>query len=48
LGAIEFFEQNVKAIAPAACHQNARRFSVDRFHREIANAFDTAWKMHHK
>lgn len=40
--AIELFESHQGAITPAACRQNAMRFSVERFHREIAKSFDIA------
>jgi glycosyltransferase involved in cell wall biosynthesis len=44
--AVELFEQNCRLIAPAACQQNAGRFSVERFDREILNAFDEATTLH--
>ena len=44
--AVAQFETHHGAIAPAACRENAIRFSVDRFRREIAQAFDDAVAMH--
>lgn len=38
--AVEYFEVNRRAIQPSACRDNAGRFSVDRFNREIALAFE--------
>lgn len=40
--AVEHFEAHSKSISPAACRQNANRFAVDRFHREIRTALDLA------
>lgn len=39
---VEHFEAHRSAITPAACRQNAMRFAVERFHREIAQAFELA------
>ena len=44
--AVELFECNRRIIIPAACHQNASRFSVERFDREILKAFDAAAAPH--
>jgi len=44
--AVELFEQNRRLIAPATCRQNANRFSVERFDREILKAFDAARALH--
>jgi glycosyltransferase involved in cell wall biosynthesis len=44
--AIEEFETHRHNIAPEACRENATRFSVERFHREIATAFDEVRSMH--
>lgn len=44
--AIEHFEANRRAVTPAACRRNAMRFSVDRFQREVASAFEAARAMH--
>jgi glycosyltransferase involved in cell wall biosynthesis len=38
--AVEHFEANRRAILPSACRDNAGRFSVDRFNKEIAMAFE--------
>jgi glycosyltransferase involved in cell wall biosynthesis len=40
--AIETFERNSAAISPAACRQNAQRFSGERFDREIIAAVTRA------
>ena len=40
--AVELFEKSRDEITPAACRQNALRFSVERFHREMADAFAIA------
>ena len=40
--AVDHFEAHQTSITPAACRQNAMRFSVERFHREIAEAFRMA------
>ncbi|HEY3565525.1 MAG TPA: glycosyltransferase, partial [Casimicrobiaceae bacterium] len=37
VAAIERFEQNADAIAPGACRDNARRFSAERFRRELGD-----------
>lgn len=37
VGAIERFERHADAIAPDACRDNVRRFSADRFRRELAD-----------
>jgi hypothetical protein len=44
--AVALFEAKHRAITPEACRQNAARFSTERFHREIAEAFDEAVAMH--
>ncbi len=44
--AVEHFETSQRAIAPAACRQNAKRFSVDRFEREIEDALARTLAMH--
>jgi glycosyltransferase involved in cell wall biosynthesis len=36
--AVETFERNPAAITPLACHQNAQRFSAERFDREVLAA----------
>ena len=46
MDAVELFEQNRQHITAAACRQNARRFSVERFDREILRAFDAAVGLH--
>lgn len=38
--AVEHFELHRREIMPAACQQNATRFSAERFNREIAEAFE--------
>jgi glycosyltransferase involved in cell wall biosynthesis len=44
--AVARFEANRSAIEPSACRQNAERFSVARFRREMAEAFDETLAMH--
>lgn len=44
--AVRQFEVHSSAIAPAACRENAMRFSVERFRREVADAFDEVLAMH--
>jgi glycosyltransferase involved in cell wall biosynthesis len=44
--AIEQFESHRGAISAAACRQNATRVSVERFNREIAEAFELVQSMH--
>jgi glycosyltransferase involved in cell wall biosynthesis len=44
--AVQRFEANRAAIEPAACRHNAERFSIPRFRREMANAFDETLAMH--
>jgi glycosyltransferase involved in cell wall biosynthesis len=44
--AVATFEAERASITPAACHQNAQRFSVERFRREIAEALDEVVAMH--
>ncbi len=44
--AVEHFEAHGRAIAPAACRQNATRFSVERFNGEIAQAFARILELH--
>ena len=46
MDAVELFEENRRHITPAACRQNANRFSVERFDREILKAFDAAAALH--
>jgi glycosyltransferase involved in cell wall biosynthesis len=46
--AVEHFEHNERAISPAACLQNAQRFSVERFEKEIVAAFDATLRMHRR
>lgn len=40
--AVEAFEVQTSSFAPAACRENAMRFSEARFHREFANAWGSA------
>lgn len=44
--AIEFFESHCHDIKPVACHDNASRFSPERFRREIRAAIDRVMEMH--
>jgi glycosyltransferase involved in cell wall biosynthesis len=44
--AVAHFELNRRAIAPAACRQNAGRFSVERFNSEITQAFAGVLDLH--
>jgi len=44
--AIASFEAERSNITPQACHHNAQRFSVERFRRQIAEAFDEVVAMH--
>jgi glycosyltransferase involved in cell wall biosynthesis len=44
--AVEHFETHSHSILPSACRQNAMRFSVERFGREIADAFEAVQKIH--
>jgi glycosyltransferase involved in cell wall biosynthesis len=44
--AVAQFEANRLVITPAACRRNAMRFSVERFRREIINAFQSAQAIH--
>ncbi len=44
--AVEHFEIHRQSITPAACWQNALRFSADRFRREIQSSFDTTMRIH--
>ena len=44
--AVAHFEAHHAEIEPSACRENADRFSVERFDREIAKAFDDTWAMH--
>jgi glycosyltransferase involved in cell wall biosynthesis len=44
--AVEFFELHRREISPAACRDNATRFSRSRFLTEIQQAFDRTLKMH--
>jgi glycosyltransferase involved in cell wall biosynthesis len=44
--AVEHFESHWREIRPSACCQNAARFSVERFNREIAQAFEAVQTMH--
>ena len=43
---VTHFEANRLAIDPVACRRNAMRFSVERFRREIMNAFGCAEAIH--
>lgn len=45
-GAVEYFEVHQRAITPAACRQNAGRFSIERFNGEIAAAFARVLELH--
>lgn len=40
--AVELFEENQGMITTEACRENAMRFSVERFRREMASAFEMA------
>jgi glycosyltransferase involved in cell wall biosynthesis len=42
VGAVEAFETVNSEVAPAACRENATRFSEIRFHREFADAWSRA------
>lgn len=44
--AVEHFESHWREIRPSACCRNAARFSVERFNREIAEAFEAVQTMH--
>lgn len=44
--AVEFFDLHRREISPAACRDNAMRFSRSRFLAEIQQAFDRTLKMH--
>jgi glycosyltransferase involved in cell wall biosynthesis len=44
--AIDVFEQCSDRIEPAACRENATRFSAERFRREIAESFEVATSRH--
>src|SRR5262245_31973108 len=44
--AVRHFELHERTITPAACRQNAMRFSVDRFNTEIAQAFAAVLELH--
>jgi glycosyltransferase involved in cell wall biosynthesis len=44
--AVQQFEVHQREISPAACRQNASRFSVQRFQYEIAKAFDMTLMLH--
>ena len=44
--AVAHFEAHRSEIAPSACRENAERFSVERFRRQIAEAFDDVLAMH--
>lgn len=46
--AVDHFENNHRLISPAACRQNANRFSIERFDQEIMAAFDRVTSMHKK
>ena len=48
IDAIERFEENSKAILPAACRENAARFGPQRFARQVARAFAATVGMHDK
>ena len=42
IDAVDAFEVEIDEIAPAACRENAMRFSEARFHREFADAWGRA------
>ena len=42
IGAVEAFETMSAKVAPAACRENAMRFSEGRFHREFSDAWGRA------
>lgn len=44
--AVETFERHLATISPLACHQNAQRFSAERFDREVLAAVDQARAEH--
>lgn len=44
--AVSRFEANRAAMTAAACHENAERFSEERFRRELAEAFGRVVEMH--
>lgn len=44
--AVAHFEAKRAAITPRACQENAQRFSMGRFRREIAEAFDEVVALH--
>lgn len=44
--AVEYFELTKGLITAAACRQNAARFSLERFKREVARAFEAARALH--
>lgn len=44
--AVEHFERAGGAITPAACRENADRFSVERFRRQMEAAIDQAVSLH--
>lgn len=44
--AVARFEAHHRAIAPAACRDNATRFSTQRFHCQITEAFEETLAMH--
>lgn len=44
--AVELFEAREEAITPAACRQNAQRFSAARFRLEMAQALEMTLDMH--
>jgi glycosyltransferase involved in cell wall biosynthesis len=46
IDAVERFEASRGALLPAACRENAMRFSPERFAREVAAAFAAAVAMH--
>ena len=45
--AVEHFDAHRDAISPAACLENAQRFSRPRFDREMSAAFDRVLSQHH-
>lgn len=44
--AVDHFDANAGTIAPAACRENALRFSTERFRREIDDAFARTHALH--
>lgn len=46
VAAVERFEANSQSLLPAACRENAARFSPQRFARQVTQAFSAAVGMH--